>query len=542
VATVKIGDTKKCLLILFVIVIFCIVNNYIIIKQDTRPLAGDSAGYFSSSLDYYDYIPFIFRDLRISDITKHVSFFLGYNTEPPLFIWVSMPFYYFFGVGPDVAVMVNSLFLIILIFSVYGIGKYFYNRKVGVLAAFITATMPGIFAMSRIYMLDFALAAMTTLSFYTLLLSDSFKNRKYSILFGITIGFSFLTKISFAIFFFPILLYGLLEIKTYHLKQMRNMIISGIIIIMIVSPWYILNGEQGLRVLWNNVIKPPSNILDNAPNWIDSVSSYQSYFIPQWLTNMLISLVKFSISPFYTLIFLLAMGYFFFYKKNKKDLMLLSWIFIPCISWLVIVMRREWFVVIHRYILPSLPPLAILISAFLLTSKIKRFMPWFLIGIIVAAGLLQYMVFSYSMYFNIPFPEEAQCGIYSAEQENWRLDEVTANMKLIKKDKMPTILFISPNYLSLTMDYMLKLYGKQSNVMNPILCGTAGYTICAYNKGIVLETDYIILDDKTYWLDGDAAQVHAEFYKTFVENMDKFKLYDKLPLPDNSTLYIYERI
>lgn len=533
---------KRYLFLLLVVVLFCIINNYAVLKQDTRPLAGDSAVYFSTSLDYYDYITSIFKDFKIIDIKKHVQFLLGYNTEPPLLIWVTIPFYYFFGLNPDVAVMVNGLFLIILIFSVYGIGKYFYNNKVGFLAAFITVTMPGIFAMSRVYMLDFALTAMTALSFYTLSLSDSFKNRKYSILFGVAVGFSFLTKISFIIFFLPILFYGLLEIRTYNIKQIKNITILGIIIILMILPWYVLNGGQGVEVLLNNIIKTPSNVLDNSPNWIDSVGHYQSYLIPQRLINMLILLVKFSISPLYTSLFLLAMGYFFFYKKNKKDIMLISWIFVPFISWLVIVMRREWFVVIYRYILPSLPPLAIFISAFLFVYKIKRFMYWFLIGVIVTAGILQYLIFSYSTFFDIPFPEEPQCGIYSAKQVNIGFDDIVFNMKPIKEEGVPTVFFISPNALSLTMDYMLRLHGKHFDIINPILCSTAGFEVCDYKKEIVLETDYIILDDRNYYLSGDAAIAHAELYQTFKENIYKFRLYKELQLIDNSTLYIYERI
>jgi len=56
-----------------------------------------------------------------------------------------------FGVSVDVGTMVNVLYLALLIGSVYGIGQRLGGRRVGLLAAFVVATFPMTYAISRYF-------------------------------------------------------------------------------------------------------------------------------------------------------------------------------------------------------------------------------------------------------------------------------------------------------------------------------------------------------------------------------------------------------
>ncbi|MFQ5886308.1 MAG: glycosyltransferase family 39 protein, partial [Anaerolineae bacterium] len=100
----------------------------------------------------------------------------------------------------DVALMGNMLYLFVLLFSVYGIGRKMYGRGVGLLAAFAVSTYPILFNLSRTAYPDFALTAMVALSISLLTRADGFRNRTYSLLWGLSLGLGLLTKWPFLAF------------------------------------------------------------------------------------------------------------------------------------------------------------------------------------------------------------------------------------------------------------------------------------------------------------------------------------------------------
>ena len=84
--------------------------------------------------------------------------------------------------------MINMLYYVILIIAVYFIGKKMLDKKTGLLAAFIVSFYPGICGMSRQFEHDFPATAMVALCISSLLYTEDFKNTKYSLLFGISLG------------------------------------------------------------------------------------------------------------------------------------------------------------------------------------------------------------------------------------------------------------------------------------------------------------------------------------------------------------------
>jgi 4-amino-4-deoxy-L-arabinose transferase-like glycosyltransferase len=97
-----------------------------------------------------------------------------------------------------VAVFANSLvFLTVLTFSLYGIGKSLWGRRTGLLAALVAATSPMLVTQFKEFQIDAALTAMAALCLYLLIKCDHFRNKKYSLLLGMALGFSMLTKWTF---------------------------------------------------------------------------------------------------------------------------------------------------------------------------------------------------------------------------------------------------------------------------------------------------------------------------------------------------------
>ncbi len=120
--------------------------------------------------------------------------------RPPLLFFSIAVFHRLFGLSTDVALMSNSPYLALLLFSTYGIGKRIYDKSVGLLAAFLVSTFPLLFSLSRTSYFDFPLAALVSLSIYLLLLSNGFRDRRYSLLLAISLGLGMLMKQSFIAF------------------------------------------------------------------------------------------------------------------------------------------------------------------------------------------------------------------------------------------------------------------------------------------------------------------------------------------------------
>ena len=196
-------------ILLTILLLFHATNNYIWLKKDTLPPGWDQAAHLILSLEY-------FHALTTPSLDVIPRLFSVSNYYPPLFHISASPFYLLFGTSDDIACMSAIIFLGILIFSTYGIGKRIYNRNTGLLSAFLVSMYPIIFGETREYLIDIPVVAMVALSIYVLLLSNNFKNKRYSILFGITLGLGMLTKWTFIFFIIGPFCYVLFRSFTWN--------------------------------------------------------------------------------------------------------------------------------------------------------------------------------------------------------------------------------------------------------------------------------------------------------------------------------------
>jgi len=107
----------------------------------------------------------------------------------------------------DAGPMINILYLAILLSATYGLGVKLASRKVGLLATLVVGTYPMVYAMSRLFYQEFALAAMVAVTLYFLVASAEFQNRTSSLLFGLCLGLGLLTKRTFVAFALVPILY-----------------------------------------------------------------------------------------------------------------------------------------------------------------------------------------------------------------------------------------------------------------------------------------------------------------------------------------------
>jgi len=178
-----------------------------------------------------------------------LRFLTTYVYYPPFVYWVTDAFYLVLGTAQWVAVLSQAAFLAVLVYSTYGIGRLLWNRSVGLLSAFFVATTPMFVSMFKWYMLDPPLAAMAALALYLLIRSDSFSNRRSSLLFGVVCGLGMLTKWTFPLVVWLPVVAALVAplratVSRRSARPLVNPIAAGLLAFAICGTWYVHNYSQ----------------------------------------------------------------------------------------------------------------------------------------------------------------------------------------------------------------------------------------------------------------------------------------------------------
>src|SRR5262249_6916533 len=113
---------------------------------------------------------------------------------PPLFPLVGGLTIFLAGASITALAMTNLPFIVVLIVAMYVLGRTLHGRLAGVLSALMILSCPLVFQMSREFMLDFATLAMGAAAGCFLAVSDGFKSRSMTVLFGLALGLGALTK------------------------------------------------------------------------------------------------------------------------------------------------------------------------------------------------------------------------------------------------------------------------------------------------------------------------------------------------------------
>jgi len=251
-------------IVLALLFLFHTVNNWLWVNTNLTLMGWDRSSHLGKTLIYND----ILREISPRSLFTALTW--PWNRPPLPFLSV-VPFYRLFGVSTDVALMSNCLYLAILLGSVYGIGRHLYGRKVGLLASFLVSFYPVLFSISRLSYVDYALTAMVAAGIYLLLKTDGFRNRRWSLLFGLGVGLGLLTKWPFIAFAGAPILY--VAWRSHALKR-----------ILYVS-WTGSEGATFLRRVWTSpwLHGTAALVLTGAwyiPNWERLSGFALGYWLP----------------------------------------------------------------------------------------------------------------------------------------------------------------------------------------------------------------------------------------------------------------------
>lgn len=375
-------------LLLAAIILFHTAGNYIWIKHDNDSLGADIAHHLiNKNTLYHQLCALLSSPLPV--FKKMTAFFT--EAKSPVYFLTSI-FNLIFGNSSFVTRFSGIFYLIILILSVYHIGKRVHSKNAGILSACMVTLYPSIWGISRLYHIDFALIAVCALCFLLLLYSSKPGILLYPVFFGILSGIAVYIKPQVLIFLAgPFLSLFIKNLANPIRDKSRGIFAQGVIkavsavaLIWLVSyPWW--HGHWDwvrenllLHAFYSGQPAPERFLHFYMPK----------LFSPEGLLFYARSILL-HVSPVFCAVFIAAILFPGRAKelKNKSELFL--WIVIPYLVFTFTAVKED------RYIFPSYPAVA-LISASLvygIRSIAKRRA---LIFILISAGVIQYFFLSFS--------------------------------------------------------------------------------------------------------------------------------------------------
>ncbi|RJQ51127.1 MAG: phospholipid carrier-dependent glycosyltransferase [Nitrospiraceae bacterium] len=525
---------RKYSILLVILILFHVISNLIIVTADNTPLLWDGGDYFYKSLKYYDVFKNPGPDFvsRFNDVSHY---------RPPLLMLTSLPLYAVFGRSVDTAIMTNTLYLIILVLSVYGIGRRLHSDKAGFLSAVIVMLFPIVFGLSRSYWQDFPVTAMASLSVYLLLRTDYFRDRKYSLLFGISLGLGMLSKwIHFVFLTGPFLYILWLSLKQGVKIPVRNAAYAILAGAAVASFWYIPNGlhvATNLLGLSVGVTGEEATTFQNlgesfGPTGIFNIRSFTYY--PAKLVND-------QISFFFAVVFTVFAVSLLKRHRDKNLWMLILWVIVPIIAFTLIKNKTP------RNTVAILPAISLMISFGIMNMKSPAARKA-AAGFILIFGFFQYAVNS---YVKLPVPERLALktslgdvvfldqyeknpshAIFHPNKGDWKADEILDMINADRGDKEDVSIVLLPRDAFTWMSMEYTSYFKE---MPFTFIGAVN------SPEAVLEADYVLVKKGGFvapWF--LMRNIHASL-DLMEDHGDKFTLLTSVVLPEErTTLPLYD--
>ncbi len=520
---------RYVLYVLLIIILYFSFSEILWLNKDNYPTAWDDSWNLLASNYYYQTLIGAEHRSPAEFGNSFPAFWPAIRAYPPLFRLSSVPLYLIFGFSPDIGIATNIFFYLILILCTFSLTKKLANKNAALFSCFLVSTMPLLAGLARVYLLDFALTAIVLLSILLLFKTESFTNRKYSLLFAIFFGLGLLVKLQHLIFVLPVTLFLIaisIKRKNWSTKQTKNIILVLIISILIFSPWALNNLE--------NI----SNYVINASSKAGAIEGDPSWNSIQGLFYYIISTIN-GISFFYSLLFALSLITIMYgLSKNKQEITnnkdVLFALFFFIISSIIIftyIANKD-----HRFIAPIIPVIAILTSVGLWKIKISKKIAVALMAIIIILGLIQlngytsgYKVLGKNIYWNgVYISTNYNQYLVPASDENWKIKEALSiiNEELIKsKENNSRICICSDIKPFNPMNFQMYAYAYNINPKLINIC-PSNYTL--YN--------YIIT--KT----GDLRLEPLPITRDKITKDQDYILLAEFQLPENNTAKVYKRI
>ncbi|MCB0228911.1 MAG: glycosyltransferase family 39 protein, partial [Anaerolineae bacterium] len=259
--------------VLALLILVHLVSNILWLQQDGRSFYGDTGNHARATMAIFDALRTPGLDM-LGRINRATTFW------PPVAYFLAQPLYILLGVSTDVTAFTTTIWFALAILFTYFLGRKLYDWRTGLVATFLFSFYPAVYLQSRTYYVDIALTAMVLIALYCLLRTDSFRNRRASLVFGVALGLAALTKNAFIIMTIgPILgvvivalwsagrtawrqLFGWRPRRRLEppaadlLHRLVNMALAAMIAMVLAAPWYISH----VFILASNALQVTSDV------------------------------------------------------------------------------------------------------------------------------------------------------------------------------------------------------------------------------------------------------------------------------------------
>ena len=137
----------------------------------------------------------------------------------------------------------NVAAILILCAAVWVIGERLWNSRAGLIAVFVTGTLPLLYGLSRWYLVEYPLTAAVAVAIVLLLASRDLEDGRRVVLFGITCGFGLLLKVSFPVFVALPFAYTLWRSK----HRAHALLTAAVPCLLVALLWYLVNGRRTIQ-------------------------------------------------------------------------------------------------------------------------------------------------------------------------------------------------------------------------------------------------------------------------------------------------------
>ncbi len=525
----------KYLLVLLGILLFHIYMNYEVLSKSRICRIYDDSR-IAESLHCHDFM--FLGSNTFGNIISSITTLIG-QAHPPLYVTLqalvceALRLVNKFNENA-IVLTTNTIFLVILLFSIYGIGSLLYNRKVGILSAFFVSFLPMIYGYARNFLLDFPLMCMTALSFYLLFKTNKFQSRAYSIALGIVLGLSQLTKEVFIIFiFFPLVYYGY---QSYRAHPVRKTVLNCICTVV------------GALIVVGTVYFRPVNYF-----------AFRHYIGKGFFINRQPFLFYFRSSLLYTGTFIAAVSlvplisYIFHLKSRDKTISL--WFFASLIIFSIGANK------LPRFILPVLPAFSLMVASELLNSSWFSRIKKAYVVLFIVVTIAQYFLYFFDLRFADPYFYRQHLNIDFSGMLTYRKDKYYSTtlelLKFFKEeknklnreefDKYHWILFL-PNIgeIMCPLEYKFQIEGLHFTVDCPQVADDIDAPRFATRNwdSEVLRMDYVV--DKSGYSMTCMGEMQRNIEKKVREIFEKheanFTKIADIESYDGSHIYIYKNL
>lgn len=526
-------------LLLLALWLFHVLVNALWLYLDNYPPAWDSAHHLSMTLRWL-----AFWQAPSLDGIKAVAAASSYS---PLSYWLILPFYSLFGRSADVAVLANgALWLGVLLWATYGLGRQVATPRAGLLAAALVSFYPLVVALQRDFLLDVALTAMVALSLWLLLRCGCFDHRGRAVALGLALGLGTLVKWPFPFFLGAPFLAALYLVARRGGWSRRRLINLGLGLA-------VAGGLAAARFLFNWLFLPQDlynlGVVSQLVASFSTAAGHPPWYTLDGLLFYLSTLVNHQAS-FFSAVLFLAMMPIFFRRAVRGRLILALSIAVPLILATLLPIKEQ------RITVPYLPSVAV-ITAVGLSGIRRRALRTGLVALSLVVGLLQFWAASFGLaalpvdvYWRTSWIELAlfqQHPVQSprdfqAQPADWRhpdlVETIHADARaqgLVPPVQVPLVAntaACNPN----TLNYYSLLYDANIDFLyvwdwydEPIDLETAGYPYLVLKSGDnsdVAGWDQVGVQRAEAFL-AEREEDHTQIYAA--------------PLPDGSEIRVYRR-